>query len=63
MGYLDIVNEFDLVEDVIVQPDGLSIRVRGKKDGDFHDFYKTYQNKKTARCVFEKIKMFVGIPR
>lgn len=63
MSYLDIVNDFDLIEDVIVQPDKMSIRVRGKKNDKFHDFYKTYQNKKVANIVAQKIKMFIGVTK
>jgi len=61
LSYQDIVKKFDEIEDVIIQPDGKSIRVRGTKNNKFADFYETYSNKKIATEIFKKINNFVNI--
>lgn len=63
MYYLDIVDLFDVIEDVIIQPDGKSIRVRGKKDGQFADYYQSYNYVKVTKEVAKRLKYFVGIKK
>ena len=63
MYYLDIVDLFDVIEDVIIQPDGKSIRVRGKKDGQFTDYYQSYNYVKVTKEVAKRLKYFVGIKK
>lgn len=60
-NWKDIVIKFDVIEDVIIQPNGKSIRVRGTKDGKFADVYTDYNNKEVAKAAFEKITAFIGI--
>ena len=63
MYYLDIVNLFDVIEEVIIQQDGKSIRVCGKKDGKSTDYYQSYNYTKVAREVAKRLKYFVGIKK
>lgn len=56
-----IVNEFDKIDDVIIQPNGKSVRVRGSKDGKFTDCYVDYAHKEVAQEVAEKISYFIGV--
>ena len=60
-NWKDIVNKFDVIEDAILQPNGKSIRVRGKKDGKFADVYTDYKNSEVAKEVLKKVQAFVGI--
>lgn len=57
----DIVNSFDKIEDVIIQPNGKSIRVRGTKRGKFADVYADYTYPQVAQEVFKKVQNFIGI--
>ena len=65
MFYLDIIDQFSKIEDVIVQKDhandGWCVRTRGSKDGNFHDNYSTYKHKAVAKAVAEKISYFIGV--
>ena len=63
MYYLDIVDLFDVIEDVIIQPDGKSIRVRGKANGEFMDFYQSYNYIKVTNEVAKLLKFFIGIKK
>jgi hypothetical protein len=60
-NWKDIVNKFDIIEDAILQPNGKSIRVRGKKDGKFADVYTDYKNSEVAKEVLKKVQAFIGI--
>lgn len=63
MYYLEIVDLFDVIDDVTVQQDGKSVRVCGKKDGQFADYYQSYNYTKVAREVAKRLKYFVGIKK
>lgn len=60
-NWKDIVNKFDTIDDVTIQPNGKSLRVRGKKDGKFADVYTDYNNKEAAKGVHDKVATFIGI--
>lgn len=51
----DIKKEFDSIDDCIIQPNGKSLRVRGKKDGKFHDMYVTYSSKEGAEAAHKEM--------
>jgi hypothetical protein len=55
LTYDEIVSRFDTIEDVIIEPDGKTIRTRGKKDGKFADVYTTCKTSKIAKDIFAKI--------
>ena len=55
-NWKDIVQSFDKIEDIIIQPNGKSLRVRGKVKGKFADMYVDYNNKEVAQEVYNKIK-------
>lgn len=63
MYYLEIVDLFDVIDDVIVQPDGKTIRVRGKKNGEFADYYQSYNYMKVAKEVAKRLNYFIGVKR
>ena len=63
MYYLEIVDLFDVIDDVIVQRDGKTVRVRGKKDCEFADYYQSYSYTKVAKEVAKRLKYFIGIKR
>jgi len=61
LAYKVIVDRFDVIEDAIIEPDGLTVRVRGEKDSKFADVYSTYKNAEVAKEVLKKVKNFIGV--
>ena len=55
-NWKDIVQSFDDIDDIIIQPNGKSIRVRGTVKGKYADMYVDYNNKEAAEGVFKNIK-------
>lgn len=51
----DIMKMFDKIDDVIIQPNGKSVRVRGEKDGEFADVYVNYSSKEGAEAVYKEL--------
>jgi hypothetical protein len=47
---------FDEIEDVIIQPNGTSVRVRGSKGGKFADYYGDYKSEKEAKGILKEIE-------
>lgn len=60
-NFKEIVEHFDTIDDVIIQPNGTSIRVRGTKHNDFADAYIDYTHKEVAQEVAKKVSYFIGI--
>lgn len=44
-----------------MEPDGLTVRIRGLKGVEFKDSYETYSHKTIAKAVKEKLLNFKGI--
>ena len=63
MYYLDIVNTFDIIDDVTVQPSKKLITVYGRKDGELTTYAKSYQHLKVAQEVAKRLKYFIGIEK
>lgn len=61
LNWKEIIDRFDIIEDVITQPNNISLRIRGKKDGKFADVYVDYKSKEAAAEVFKKVSTFIGV--
>ena len=61
LDYREIVKRFDKIDDVVVEPDGVTVRVRGEKSGKFADYYGTYTHNKVAKEVAKKLENFIGV--
>lgn len=55
-NWKDIVTSFDEVTEIIIQPNGKSLRIRGTKDNNGADMYVDFNNKEVAKEVYEKVK-------
>lgn len=61
--YADIVDLFDVIEHVIIQLDGKTVTVRGKRDGKPLTHHSSYNRPSVADAVAQKLAAFAGIPK
>lgn len=63
MYYLDIVNLFDVINDVTVQPSKKLVTVTGLQNGKHYVYTKSYMHLKVAQEVAKRLKYFIGIKK
>lgn len=61
LNYKVIVERFDVIEEAIIEPDGLTVRVKGTKNGKYADVYSQYKNARVAQEVLKKVTQFIGV--
>ena len=58
-NWKEIIELFDTIDNIIIQPNLKEIRVQGTKNSKFKDNYSSYINKEVAKAVYEKIKAVI----
>ena len=63
MYYLDVVEQFDVIQDVDVNHRGYEVVVHGMKNGKYHKYRGKFTSTQIGNSFAEKVKDFVGIEK
>jgi hypothetical protein len=63
MYYLDIVNQFDVIQSVKIEQDGKTVKVVGMTNGVPFEYAQSYSYTKVAKEVAKRLAYFIGIKK
>ncbi len=63
MYYLDIVDQFDLINNVEVKSSEKTVVIYGVRNGQSYTYRKSYQHLKVATEVAKRVKYFIGVKK